>query len=164
MITEENFLDFRCPYCSEPASFPEETKGLVRECPSCMESFIVPKDGSEVAGELPLPVTSPRLILRRFAPGDWKELMECMPDAEEENLLRWLETERTVRLTTPGETFYLGIELKDGGKLIGQLGFRFTDAERLQVALEICLNEKYEGTDLPVEAVDALLGFCFTGI
>ena len=72
MITEENFLDFKCPYCGEPVSFTENAIASAQECPNCMESLIVPEAGSETGEKLPIPITTPRLILRLFAMNDWK--------------------------------------------------------------------------------------------
>src|SRR4029077_945269 len=163
MIIEEDFIDFKCPHCGETASFPRADVGFARTCPNCMEDLIVPEAGSEAGRKLPLPVTTARLSLRRLGPGDWKDLMECVPGWEEESVLRWLEQDGHVRLNTPDQTFRLGIELKEG-KLIGYLGLRFTDAEHRQAAIEANLNDKYAPDDFGVEAIDAFLGFCFEGI
>ena len=59
MITEESFIDFKCPHCGEPVSFPKENAGFAQACPNCTESLIVPDDGSEVGWEIPLPITTP---------------------------------------------------------------------------------------------------------
>jgi len=72
MITEENFLDFKCPYCSEPVSFPESAIGSAQECPNCMASLIVPAAGGETGEKIPIPIATTRLILRRFAMNDWR--------------------------------------------------------------------------------------------
>src|ERR1051325_2801050 len=164
MFSEENFIDFKCPYCDAGVSFPEGDVGYVRQCPECNEPLVVPAAGSELGLRLPIPITTPRLVLRRFAQNDWKDLLECSDGAEEETVLRWLESDSHVRLTTPEQPFYLGIELQEAGKLIGVLSLRFTDSERLQAALEFTLNKEHEKNDVGPEAVDALLGFCFQGI
>jgi RimJ/RimL family protein N-acetyltransferase len=164
MITEESFVDFKCPYCGEPVSFPHAEAGLLRECPSCMEGLLVPADGSETGGKIPVPITAPRLVLRRFQPGDWKGLLELMPEAGEDYVLNWLENDRQVRLTTPEHTFYLGVELREGGKLSGYLSLRFTEAERRQALVDARWNPSLERADLTLEAMDALLGFCFEGL
>jgi RimJ/RimL family protein N-acetyltransferase len=164
MITELDFVDFNCPYCNELVSFPQQDAGFARACPNCMEATIVPTDGSQAGRKLPIPVETPNLILRRLVPGDWKDLMDCFSGWEEENILRWLEADSQVKLTTPEQMFHLGIVTRNGGKLIGFLGLRFTDAERLQVALNVTLPEPQQESELAVEAVDALLGFCFEGI
>lgn len=173
MITEENFVDFRCPHCQETISFPQADAGFARACPNCTETVIVPEDGSDVGRQLPLPIQAERLVLRRFAPGDWKDLLEFMSDEEtfryvgggpleEEDLLRWLEAEVHVKLTTPDQMFYLGIELKEPQKLIGYIGLRFTDP--LQSALIVVLNRAFRRKGFAAEAVRAVLGFCFKGI
>lgn len=174
-IPEENFLDFKCPHCGEPVSFPQDWTGLPRECPHCLECLVVPGAGSEVGKKLPLPITTPRLILRRLAASDWKDLLELFSDEEmflydeghplaEEEILRWLESESVVKLTTPGQTLYLGIEVQDGGKLIGQLALRFAEPQRLQAQLTIWLNQAYRRQGVGLEAVNAVLGFCFEEI
>ncbi len=175
MITEENFVDFKCPYCQEMVSFPQESAGFVQACPTCTESLIVPDDGSEVGQPIPLPIKTPRLILRRLAGGDWKDLLELMSDEEffryqdgvpldEDGILRWLESDAHVKLTTPDQTFFLGIELQDGSKLIGYLTLTFTDPQRLQVTFSIGLNRGFHRQGYATEAVEALLGFCFESL
>ena len=129
-----------------------------------MADVIVPADNSVRGQPLPLPVTAERLLLRRLAPGDWKDLMECLKEAEEDNIIRWLESDGHVRLTTPGQPFCLGVELRDGGKLIGYLSLNFTDDERLQATVSFQFNPNYQQNGFPGEALDALLGFCFEGV
>jgi RimJ/RimL family protein N-acetyltransferase len=174
MITEENFVDFKCPYCDQPVSFPHDSVGLVEECPNCMESLIVPEAGAELGRKIPLPITTNRLILRRFAAGDWQGVMELVADEEffghtqglpwdsEEQVIHWLESDSHVRLTTPDQVFYLALTLREDGKLIGYAGLRFTG--RLQATLNLNLHRSHQHQGLALEAVDALLGFCFDGI
>ncbi len=175
MITEENFIDFKCPHCSEPVSFPHESAGSLQVCPSCTESLIVPEDGSEVGGQIPLPITTARLMLRRLAPGDWKDLLELMADEEffryqdgvpldEDSVLHWLESDAHVKLTTPDQSFYLGIQLQEGDKLIGYLSLTFTDPQRLLVTFNIGLNRSFQRKGFALEAAQAILGFCFEGL
>ena len=175
MITEENFIDFKCPCCNEPVSFPGESAGFVQACPSCNESLIVPDDGSEVGKQIPLPIKTSRLVLRRLVTHDWKDLLELMSDEEfflyqdgspldEDHVLRWLESDAHVKLTTPEQSFYLGLEVQDGGKLIGYLNLTFTDPQRLQVTFSIGLNRSFQRQGFALEAVEALLGFCFEGL
>jgi len=175
MITEESFVDFKCPYCGEPVSFPQESAGFAQACPNCTESLIVPDDGGEVGKQIPLPIKTSRLVLRRLVTHDWKDLLELMSDEEfflyqdgspldEDHVLRWLESDAHVKLTTPEQSFYLGLELQDGGKLIGYLSLTFTDPQRLQVTFSIGLNRSFQRQGFALEAVEALLGFCFEGL
>ena len=172
MITEESFIDFRCPYCKEPVSFPQEQAGFPQACPNCTEALIVPDDGSDEGWEIPLPITTARLVLRRLAPQDWKDLLELMSDEEffryqdgvpldEDGVLRWLESDPYIKLTTPGQTFCLGIQLQDGGKLIGYLTLNFTDPQRRQVTLNLSLNRNFQRQGFAQETLTALLTFCF---
>ena len=175
MITEESFIDFKCPYCGDPVSFPQETAGFVQVCPNCNESLIVPDDGSEVGWQIPLPITTARLVIRRLAPGDWKDLLELASDEEfglytgrvppdEDGVLRWLESDPHVKFTTPDQILYLGVMLQEGSKLIGLLTMNFTDAERLQITFSIGLHSKFEQQGYDLEAVVACLTFCFEGL
>lgn len=176
MTTEENFVDFSCPYCSQPVSFPSSAAGVTQECPNCMESVVVPQTGNEVGRKPPLPFVTSRLRLRRFVPGDWKALLdlasdevdfasvEGLPGGTEEQVLYWLESDQHIKLTTPNQMFHLAVELQDGGKLIGYVGLVFTDLHRMQVAFTIGMHRDFRRQGFAREAVSGLLGFCFEGI
>jgi len=175
MITEESFVDFKCPHCGEPVSFPAENAGYAQACPNCNQSFIVPGDGSEMGKHIPLPINTSRLVIRRLAGGDWKDLLELMADEEffrysdsvpldEDAILRWLQSDAHVKLTTPDQTFFLGIEVQDGNKLIGYISLNFPDPHRLQATFNIGLNQKFHRRGFAREAVVALLTFCFEGL
>src|SRR6266571_1209807 len=62
---DEPFIDSKCPYCSNPVSFPRSSVGSVQDCPNCQEILIVPEEGVEVAAKLPIPIQTPRLFLER---------------------------------------------------------------------------------------------------
>jgi len=176
MITEESFIDFECPYCGGAVSFLQDTGGFAQQCPNCMESLIVPEAAGEPGRKIPVPITTSRLILRRFAAGDWKDLMELLADedffqymygltgAEEEQVLDWLERDSQIKLTTPNQPFRLAIQLQDGGKLIGCLTLWLSDQKPHQATFHIFLHRNHQRKGFAVEAVDALLGFCFEGI
>jgi len=175
MITEESFIDFKCPYCGTQVSFPQENAGLAQACPDCFESLIVPDDGSQLGKAIPLPVNTARLTIRRFAPGDWKDLMELMSDEElfrytdgrpldEDEILRWLESDNHVKITTPNQTFCLAIEEREKTKLIGYIGLTITEPHRSQARLSIYLNRTFQRQGFAVEALQALMGFCLEGI
>jgi RimJ/RimL family protein N-acetyltransferase len=174
-MTEENFIDFKCPYCDAPVSFLESCAGFVQECPSCAESLIVPDDGSEVGRPLPVSITTPRLVLRRLSAGDWKDVQEILSDEEvfrytegrpltEEEVVQWLESDAHVRLTTPHQPFCLGIEARDRGRIIGYLSLSFTDAQRQQARLHLLLGRRFQSQGFGAEAVAAAMEFCFAGI
>lgn len=174
MTTEANFIDFKCPYCGELVSYPQDAIGSVRECFNCLESFIVPEVGAETGKRIPVPITTSRLTLRRFNAGDWKGLMELLSDdaflgytdglqgEEEEHVLRWIESDHLIKLTSPDQMFRLAIELRDGGKLIGFLGLRLVG--EVQGALSVNLHRNFQRQGFALEALDAFLGFCLEGI
>jgi RimJ/RimL family protein N-acetyltransferase len=175
MITEESFLDFKCPYCGQAVAFPQMNAGSVQACPDCTESLIVPEDASPVGRPIPLPAKTQRLVLRRLNSADWKDLLEFMSDEEmfrfveagpndEEGILRWLERDAVVKLTTPGETIYIGIELQEGSKLVGFVSLNFTDAERQQVMVQVFVNRAWQRKGLAREALEGVLTFCFDQI
>jgi RimJ/RimL family protein N-acetyltransferase len=174
-MTELTFIDFKCPHCGEMNSFPEDFAGLVQECPACSETVIVPADGSDTGRKLPLPLSTPRLTLRRFTSHDWKDLVELVSDEQlfqyvdgapmdEEHILRWLDSDIHVKLTTPNQSFHLGLETRDQPKLIGYLALRFLDAQNLQAAINIFINTRFQRKGFAAEALTALLGFCFRDI
>ena len=82
MEIDANFIDCKCPYCGEAVSFPENSARGLEKCPNCTEDLVVPGDGSAIAGRIPLPITTPRLVLRRLAAADWKDLLEFLSDEE----------------------------------------------------------------------------------
>ncbi len=175
MITEENFIDFKCPFCSELVSFPQASAGFAQACPNCTQSLIVPTDGSEVGWQIPLPLTTARLVIRRLEGRDWKDLLELVSDEDlsgyvhslpldEEGILHWLEADAHVKFTTPGQLIHLGIQVQDGGKLIGYMRLQFTDPQHLQVDFSLVLGQKFQRQGFAQEAVVALLTFCFEGL
>ena len=180
MNTEESFLDFKCPYCGEMVSFPAAHAGLVEECPLCFESLIVPKDGGDVGAAVPLPMATPRLVLRRLRELDLRDLVDLYAgdeqtsetegaaqdqrDKEEERILQWLQRDRDVKLTTPDQSFFVGIELQENKMLIGCMELRFQGADHLQVGINVTINRKCQRRGFASEAVAGLLDFCFEAI
>lgn len=162
-VPELNFLDFNCPYCGELNSFPSDSAGRLRACFNCMEGLLVPEAGQNVGGKIPLPFNTLNLIIRRFEPGDWKDLLEFRFDNEDE-AMHWLEKDRNLKLTALDETFSLALQDRDGGKLIACLGLKFTDHEFLQAEIFPTGNSQPQHGRFAREAVQGLLGFCFTGL
>src|SRR5476649_652197 len=143
-FTEEDYLDFKCPYCGAANSFPQDCIGHVRECINCMEALIVPLADSELGRKIPVPIQTARLMLRRFGPDDWKDMVEFMCD-DEADVARWLDNDRKMKLTTPGQNFSLAVQVRTGGKIIGCVGLRFLDFDFLEaeVSAEWNPNNQY---------------------
>lgn len=136
MLNEDSFIDFSCPHCGAPLSFPNYDTGRIIPCTECTEPLIVPAVGGTIGGKVPIPIQTKRLVLRRLKPTDWKDMLELMSHEAlfryieggpltEEQVLQWVENDSRIKLTTPGQPFNLGIELTDAAKLIGCLSLRF---------------------------------------
>jgi RimJ/RimL family protein N-acetyltransferase len=175
MITDEDFIDFTCPYCSDPVSFPMQHRGSLQQCPMCYESMIVPGNAGEPGRRVPVPFSTARLTLRRLATGDWQDLLEMLSDEEifrytpgqpldEEAILKWLESDPHIKLTTPDQTFCLGLAQREGGKLIGYAGLRLSAPELLQAHVSIQVNRAFQKQGYAAEALEGILSFCFRDI
>ncbi len=175
MLTEESFVDFHCPYCGEPVSFPLDHGGTAQACPTCNESVIVPERSGDPGGKIPLPTETGRLILRRFAAGDWKDLLQILGHEElfqyveggpldEDAVLNWLQRDQHVRFTTPGQPIHVGIELKEGNRLIGFGTLHFVEPERRQVQFDLLVSPEFQKQGIGLEAAEATLGLCFDGL
>ena len=175
MDTQDEFVDCKCPYCGVAASFRRDVAGLGEDCPEGTATLIVPRDGAEVAGALPLPITMPRVLLRRPRPTDWKDLLEFLGNPElfryagtdprtEEALVKWLEEDQWVKLTTPDATFSLAIEHASDKKAIGIIYFSFIQGDKCQGSFTIYVSPKFQRQGFGTEALEGLLDFCFNGI
>lgn len=161
MITEDNFLDFKCPYCGVLNSFPADSAGFVRDCVNCQEAVIVPADGGELGGRIPLPLATPALVLRPLTASDLKDLMELKSGSDEEEWLQWLEEAGKVKLAAVDRPFCLGIEVRGENKLIGYLGLQFTNRDFMEAEISIGVEVKPAFQEFFREAVVATLGMCF---
>jgi RimJ/RimL family protein N-acetyltransferase len=168
-MNEDNFVDFKCPYCGDTVSCPADAAHVLQECPHCSESLLMPQDGSAEGRPVPLPITTARLILRPLAMADWRDLLEIHSDEEtfryleghpreEEDILRWLEASTYVRLTTPNQQYLLGLQLPETEKLIGNLTLALMDQHR-QAAISIVLNKNHQKQGLATEAIEAVVRF-----
>src|SRR5438128_5558928 len=175
MSADQDFIDFKCPYCNEAVSFPQDSARRVQECPNCAESLIVPRKPGDPGQKVPLPITTPRLTLRRLATADWKDLLEFFSDedlfqyaeggpVDEEQILRWLETDKHVNLTTPNTRFCLGVAIQPSGKVIGVIYLNFSGESHLQTTVRLYISREVQRQGFAAEAVNAVLGFCFEGL
>ncbi len=85
---EPDFVDFACPYCGNPVSFPPAEAGSLKQCPTCLEAMIVPERSGVPAVRIPHPISTERLSLRRFQTLDADDLSGLMSN---EDILRYLE-------------------------------------------------------------------------
>ncbi len=174
-MDEDSFGDFKCPYCGGSISFPERDIGTARDCPMCMQSVIVPEKGIEIAGKLPLPIRTPRLLLRRLKPDDWKDLLEFMSDEtlfqyidwsplDEEGVLGWLEADRSARLTDDRRTLSVAIELAANSKVIGCATISYRDDIHLQISFTVLVSRNFQRKGYGTETACGLMDFGFRGL
>src|SRR3984885_6976776 len=67
----------------------------------------------------------------------------------------------TMQPGTPGKWYQVGIFLLDGGKLIGDCGFRALTDDPEQVEIGVTLAPEFQGQGFATEAVRALLDYLF---
>jgi ribosomal-protein-alanine N-acetyltransferase len=159
-IVGEDFVDFKCPYCGALNSFPNSAAGLARECVNCLDILLVPTVDGDAARKLPLPIESSRIRLRKFEPGDWKDLLEFQFEDEDE-ATGWIHTISIPRSTETRPSFYLAVEARDAHKVVGTLGFNFLDPSFNRAEISLNSNTAAAWPGLELEAFDAALDFCF---
>ncbi|HEX4645780.1 MAG TPA: GNAT family protein [Verrucomicrobiae bacterium] len=178
--TEDNLIDFKCPYCGEAVSFPEMDADSLQDCPFCAEVILVPPASAEFGQKLPLPIQTPRLILRRLCREDHPDLVDLMTDAElfrwlewgplaEEEILPWLEADEQARLTQPGKPLVLGIEISGKGTVIGWGSLKYSDEWRgdklkRDADIGVLINRNHHRQGYGSEALRGILEFGFRGI
>ena len=174
-MAEDDFLDFKCPYCGLGVAYPEARVGVTEECPGCFQTFIVPNPGDEKGRPLPLPIKTPSLVLRRFDAQDWEGVLEFASDEElmrygsfppldEESVVDWLTKDRSARFTEVSSGLWLGIELVSAHKLIGGLWIGFQDDTRVQGSFWIVINRQFHRKGYGTEATRALIDFWLHGL
>jgi RimJ/RimL family protein N-acetyltransferase len=171
---EDQFIDFKCSCCGEQVSFPATSADSVQECFNCTNAIIVPERGGR-GRQIPLPITTASLTLRKFRGADWKDLTRLFSDDDffaaapfkldgEERIARWLEEDALVKLTSPGVPFILAVQTQESAKVIGCLSLVFSDAERRQAILYIVLQRDFQRRGFGLETARGALGFCFAGL
>jgi RimJ/RimL family protein N-acetyltransferase len=64
----------------------------------------------------------------------------------------------------PGQWYQVGIFLLDGGKLIGDCGFRVLESDPAQAEFGLTLAPEFQGKGYATEALHALLNYLFTAL
>ena len=169
--SDESFFDFKCPYCGDLNSFPAAAVHTLQECASCSESIIVPEAGVETGGKLPLPLSAPRLLLRRFRPDDMGPLLAMAAQDEsnslpvnETNVDQWIERQRAARFTRGEYGVYLAIELAEGQELAGYVLLYYADGTHSNAGFTLTIAPARRRQGLGLEATRALMDFAFDGL
>jgi RimJ/RimL family protein N-acetyltransferase len=167
---EEDFFDFKCPYCGDVNSFPGSCKGTLQECVMCGEAIVVPEEG-DAARKLPLPASTQRLIVRRFQADDAAAMVELVQRDEtttlainETNVDQWIEQQRAGRFMRNQQGVCLAIELAEGGELAGYAWLYYMDAERHSAGFTLHITPPRRRQGLGLEAMRAVMGVAFDGL
>jgi RimJ/RimL family protein N-acetyltransferase len=120
-----------------------------------------------------LPIETERILLRKYEAGDASDIVSYSAEADFwlARNLDWKPTEESVKAyyesrseATPesGPAWMdLVIEVKDTGRIVGNVGIGVIDAERGMASVGWLLGVRYRGRGIATEAVTALLRFGF---
>jgi Mlc titration factor MtfA (ptsG expression regulator)/RimJ/RimL family protein N-acetyltransferase len=172
---ESDFIDFACPYCGRPVSFPPPDAGTLKECPNCLESMNVPDRPGQPAERIPFPIRTDRLVLRHFQTLDAKELAQIMSDSANLRYLDWNpmsleDAEEWIagqsRASFPKSDDYccFAIESTEAARVIGMVTFWFQSDESNLAQFEIIVHPGWQRKGYATEAVQGLLAYAFTGL
>ncbi len=116
---------------------------------------------------------TPRLIVRRFLPQDLQDAYEFLSDPEISKYEHWdvfdlestredLEEQAAVIPGSHGVWNEFAVQLKDSGKMIANISFRFPDLEDRQAEIGFHFNRKYHGRGYGKESVIGLIDYLWT--
>lgn len=174
-MDEQTYITFSCPKCGNSVEYLEDYAGSAQPCPFCGEDIIVPRGADQESAALPLPIETPRLILRKVQLEDLSDALEILSDAEtfryeerppmdETEVKPWLERVAKEKLSDTTGILTLGIVLRDNHKLIGLVWVRYMDSNRQQASLGIQMNNGFKRQGFGFEAFQATLSFCLRDI
>jgi RimJ/RimL family protein N-acetyltransferase len=174
-VDEQTYITFSCPKCGNSVEYLEDFAGSAQPCPYCGEDVVVPRGGDQQGAALPLPIETPRLVLRKLQLEDLPDALEILSDPEtfryeehppmdEAEVKPWLERVAKEKLSDTTGELTLGIVLRDSQKLIGLVSVRYRDSNRLQASLRIQINNGFKRQGIGFEAFQATLSFCLRDI
>ena len=172
---ESDFIDFSCPYCSNPVSFPRPEAGELKQCPNCLESMIVPDSSGRPAERIPFPIRTDRLVLRRFQTLDAKDLAELMSDSTTlrylawnpmslEDAKEWIAGQSRISIPKSEEYCYFAIEAVQAARVIGLVTFWFLPKEFNLAQFEIIVRPDWQRKGYATDALRGLLAYAFKGL
>jgi RimJ/RimL family protein N-acetyltransferase len=136
-----------------------------------MESVIVPAAGAQTGGKLPLPISTPQLLLRRFRPDDSVKLLEMVAQDEsstlpvdETHVDQWIEQQRAAPFTRSDAGIYLAIELVEGQELTGYVLLYYSDGTHNTAGFTLTITPPRRRQGLGLEAARAVIDFAFDGL
>lgn len=120
-----------------------------------------------------LPITTERLLLRRFERSDLDAVMAYCRLPDVQRYVDWKardpgEARSAIaamsgqhRLNRPGDAFTLAMTRREDGAVMGHISLRWTDATAAQCELRFVLDAAYRGNGYAGEAVRAALDIGF---
>ncbi len=174
-IVQSGFIDFECPYCQNPISFPKADAGTLKQCPNCLEAMIVPDDSGRKAKRLPFPIRTARLVLRRFQTMDARDLADLLGDPDTlrylawdamtlEDAEEWIADQSSICFPQSSEYCYFAIEAIQAAKVIGLVTFWFLPDEFDLAQFEIIIHPNWQRKGYATEALRGLLAYAFKGL
>ena len=120
-----------------------------------------------------LPLTTERLVLRRVARGDARDLsaiygnrinaqFEFWPAWSTDRVNELIQLQKTVLVGDPGVPLVLVAVEQDSNQLIGAVELTIRSIEDKQGEIGFSFNSQYWGQGFATEAVNAALGFAFS--
>lgn len=113
-------------------------------------------------------ITTPRLSLARLAPADAEALFAyraepsvCRYQTFEPRSLDDARAFITETLVDHPVWYQLGIRLRDGGRLVGDVGIRFTSDEPRQAEVGVTVAPSHQGQGIAAEALGGTLRHLF---
>jgi len=116
-------------------------------------------------------IHTPRLVLRMFKDSDLEDVLAYRSNTEvcryigalmsKEEALRHIQTRKQSWSGSEGDTLSLAIELRDAGKVVGEMVMRFVSAAAHQVEIGCALHPEYHVRKLATEASLALIRYAF---
>ena len=174
-MDEQTYITFSCPKCGNTVEYLDDYAGSAKPCPFCGEDIVVPRGGDQEGSALPLPIETPRLVLRKLQLEDLPDVLEILSDPEtfryeerppmdETEAKPWLERVVKEKLSDISGVLTLGVVLRDGQKLIGLVWVKYADSNRQQASLGIQINSGFKRQGFGFEAFRATLSFCLQDI
>ncbi len=122
---------------------------------------------------MPLPLETPRLILRPFTDRDAEPFSRYRSDPEVARYQGWeapfslgqaarfVAEMKAKKPGEPGEWFQVALELKSTGELIGDVAFQRLREDERQAEIGFTLARAFQGQGYAAEAVGRLLDYLF---
>lgn len=172
---DTDFIDFTCPYCGNPVSFPRTDAGALKQCPTCLESMLVPASTRAPAQRIPFPIKTARLVLRHLQAVDVKDVADLLSNAETlkyaawnpmslDEVDEWITRNTEVGFPHTSKSCYLAIDEIQAAKVIGLADFWFVHDDFDLVQFEIIIHPNWQGKGYATEAARSLLAYAFAGL